>query len=307
MARGITVWWVLLVCGAGWVPSGLAQDDGPEDEGEMAKALRPLQALQKGKSTPLAEVEGYGQDLLKEHASPEEQGRIYFELAHSYAQSGIFAPERAAMALEYSQKALQFPLPPSKRMRMYVYWGDCYHALNDKRPFPGVRRVAAEIYLTGLKELESENLPEKAPEVRPPARCPFKATPEECRQYEEAMKAHEKAMQLEELCMHRDVLMGQLVQTYARKPHAATELSDLSMKVVGNPALTERLMQGLEKDGARRDDVDDSPRPLEQSPSAGPRLLVSIAGLAGLAVVAVLLGILAWKARRGASLPTRPG
>jgi hypothetical protein len=304
----MTVWVAVLVGGLFWVPSGFAQDKGAQDKGgqdkggqdkgALAGELHTLQTLQKGKTTPLAEVESQGQKLLKEPTSPEEQGRIYFQLAQSYAMKGIFAPERAALVVGYAQQALRFPLPPSERMLMYVYWGDALRAVDDKKPLADARRVAAEIYLTGLKELERENLPENPPEVPPLGRRPFKGGPEQLREYEKAVKAREKALRDEELYTHRKVLMGQLVQTYARKPCAATELRDLSMKVVGNPALTDRLMKALEERGALRDDPDDRPVTLEASPSGNLRLLVGIASVAGLAM---LLGFGAWRARRRAT------
>lgn len=122
-------------------------------EDPLRKELQELDRMRKGKQTPTDKVESRGGDLLEEHPSPEEQGRIHYQLAHVHAQS---AQKDLELVIEHAQRALSFPLDPDLRLRAYVYWGDALRILHrrKKAPYAEGRRLAAPVYLEGLKETQ---------------------------------------------------------------------------------------------------------------------------------------------------------
>ena len=224
----------------------------------LPKELRQLEQLRKGKDTPLDEVERRGRELLKEHASPEEQGQIYYHLVNVHGQSGMAHPE---LVVEYAKHALQCPLEPGQRLRLYVYWGDALmignmHAANEsKKPFPEIRKLAVVPYLEGLKDAQKYNIPQHRPkmpmaelfDVSPP-------NPDYERIQDEQIAAQKRARIEQELWDHRRILTGQIVYMYARKPHAATELRQLATKILEAPATVDSLMKLIEEKGGLSDD-----------------------------------------------------
>ena len=59
----------------------------PEDS--LGKRLNEIDGLRRGRETPFEEVEQRSKQLLQEYGTGEDQGRIYGQLAHVYAQSGM--------------------------------------------------------------------------------------------------------------------------------------------------------------------------------------------------------------------------
>src|SRR6476469_6012052 len=55
---------------------------------DMHADLRQLDHLRNGVNTPFAAVEQMGTELLSKYPNPAEQGRILYQIAHVYAQSG---------------------------------------------------------------------------------------------------------------------------------------------------------------------------------------------------------------------------
>ncbi|MDH4241840.1 MAG: hypothetical protein OEW48_19950, partial [Phycisphaerae bacterium] len=87
----------------------------------LDEELYEVDKLRAGFDTPFDEVEKRCNELLKEYTKPEEQAKIYFELAQVDGQSGF---QRPAKAIEYARKALELPQDPWKKVRLYIYWGD---------------------------------------------------------------------------------------------------------------------------------------------------------------------------------------
>jgi hypothetical protein len=208
--------------------------------------LARLAALRNGRSTQLKMVDQVGQQLLQKYPGAKEQGAIYFQLAHIHAQSGLREPDRV---IEYARKALDFPLEPSQRMRLYVYWGDATQAKPARLSTGAQRKEAALAYLQGLKETLRYRLPEIAPEL--PGVSPYDMVGkgpevEKARQkHQQEMAARQEAEVQREMIQHRNVLTQQLVGLYSRQPYVPEELEQLARQTLGDPAAVERLMKFL--------------------------------------------------------------
>lgn len=216
---------------------------------ELGPELRKLNGMMQGDQTPLDEVDRVGNELLKKYTEPEEQGKIYYQLALLHAMSGMTRPEKM---IEYVRRAHDFPLEPPQRLQLYVYWGDAIQiqnagvlgdALADKR------KLAVSPYLEGLKELAQYNLPETKPKLR----GVFKAVaPEGSPGYEEMVKEHEQALAAaykaileRKLIDARDTLTGQIVYLYTRRPLATEELEELATQKLQDAAAVDRLMKAV--------------------------------------------------------------
>jgi len=258
--------------------------------------------MRSGKKTPTEKVEGRGGELLEEHPSPEEQGRIHYQLAHVHAQSAQKDPE---LVIEHAQRALGFPLDPALRLRAYVYWGDAVRILHGRKkaPYAEGRRLAARVYLEGLKETQRYRIPEKRPTL--PGVDAFDIMPENSADHREAVERHERQMAArkqaeidETLWEYRRVIVGQIVEMYTHEPLAATELRDLATRVLDSPAAVDALMKVIEENGGLKDDPMDTPANTIV-PFAEPRpwRLPAIFGIGALGIVAA--GLIVWVLQRG--------
>jgi hypothetical protein len=105
--------------------------------------------------------------MLERYKAPEDQGRIYYQLAFIHAQTGVQSPARL---LTYCTEALRRPLPPADRLQLYIFGGDAHRLMNkmlpknEQRSFEQIRRNATAMYLRGLAESQKYNIPEKKPE-----------------------------------------------------------------------------------------------------------------------------------------------
>jgi hypothetical protein len=122
---------------------------------DLQAELFALEQLRKGKDTPLDEVDRRGAGLLQKYTDPKDRGRIYYQLAHIHAQSALRRPDQV---VQYAEKALECPLEPSQRLRLYVYRGDALQM--GKEPFPKKRKRAVVPYLQGLRGTRLESVRE---------------------------------------------------------------------------------------------------------------------------------------------------
>lgn len=217
-----------------------------QDQDELAEELQPVNSLIAGTRTPLALVQEKCDALLQDHTAPEEQGRIYYVLTESYGQARMSVNGNAAKVIEYAQKALKCPLDPSRRLRLYMYWGDAI-VLNDvTRRIPETRAAAAVVYLRGLKEAKEYNIPDVAP-ARQNGFFPVKGMDEDTFKRQRAAHAVEvqRVLKIQEICRRRDALLQQLLYDYSRKPRAPEELRKLATEVLGAGPDVEKLMAAL--------------------------------------------------------------
>jgi hypothetical protein len=222
---------------------------GTDDD--LSTALSALDRLRQGRKTPFDEAEKRAGELLKKYPSPKDQGQIYYELVQIYGQ-GAGPPERI---ISYAKKALQLPLDPRQKIRLYTYWGDAILMLTPTDPLPERRKAATVVFLEGLVQLRKFSLPEKPPaiptvELHDEFHDESSDNEASVRQAEERnqrdMAAVERARFVRAMIHHRDVLTGQIVWLYARKPIATNELRELATKTTKDPVLVDRLGNAVE-------------------------------------------------------------
>jgi len=273
---------------------------GAADE-SLSRQLQEIDGMRKGPKTPFAKVESQAQDLLKKHTTPEEQGRIYYQMTDAYGQGGLFHLELARRVVEYAQKALEYPQEPVHRIELYMYWGVGIRAAGRNDPFQPVRKAAAEVNLKGLKEARQYNIPEKPREVslgsllaRPADGGPL--TEQEFKRRSDVLLAAQRQARYEANLIHRrQVLVNQIVELYTSKPYAATELRDLATQVLEDSASVEELMRIIEEKGALKDDVVEE-EPSEPPPAQPAWRWPVVLGINALAVGAIC--VITWLARR---------
>src|SRR5262249_26602680 len=134
----------------------------PDPPPELAKELYQLDpAYRRGSDEKFAELEKRADELAKRFPAQDDQARIWAEVAHVAAQSGI--DRHADRVRQYAGKCLAVSRDPLQRGRMYSYLASAVDLKGTA--FPGGRREAAEILLKGYAEMLAQELPEQAPEV----------------------------------------------------------------------------------------------------------------------------------------------
>ncbi len=231
-----------------------------QEADELGKRLAVLDNQPRGTRTPFDLVDRESEELLKKYPEAADQGRIYFQLAHTYVQSGMRRPGDSKRAIEYAQKALACPLDPAKRLRLYVYWGDAIILSAPDRPIYERRAAAAAAYLKGLKEAQKYQIPDKAPDF-PRSPVPFTGDVDEFHRQQKARYLERKRIVYEqELHHYRFGLEDHAVEVYTHRPYAATELRDAATKAGLDAAQIDKLMKALDAKGALKDEPAPKPR-----------------------------------------------
>lgn len=207
--------------------------------------LRAIDSLRRGLNTPLDEVDSRGTALLQKYDRPEDQALIFCQLAHTYAQSGMTRPDRV---LEFCEEALKFPLPPAKKLLLFVYGGDACQAINrvlkdsEKKAFPETRRNATKWYVEGLLDSQKYALPDEKPSDAtrgnlemvigdaddPDYQRRVKEYNQENADFEERRK---KAQQDQQAWEYRRVFYDQIVYLYLRQPTDDTEFQEFATRL----------------------------------------------------------------------------
>jgi hypothetical protein len=193
--------------------------------------LLMMDALRKGDATPFDEVEKRGLKLLKEYTQPEQQARIYFQIAHVCAQSDIRG--QSERVTKYAREALNLEKDPVQRGWLNCYLG-CAARVNPAQESPTERRrQATRAYLDGYRELLALKLPDEAPELPTLNKVSddVGATPGE-RAAEEArrnalMAARREAETQRQLIQRRDIFVRQIREMYDQPPPRGAELRRL--------------------------------------------------------------------------------
>lgn len=220
----------------------------------LDEQLWKTEELRKGRDTPFEEVEKICQSLLQEYTTPEEHGRIYYQLAHVYAQSGLVKPDKT---IQYAEKALGYPLESVKRLRLYLYWGDAIqvtHAGVRGKQLVAARKEAVMPYLMGLKETLGHGLSEKRPELPVLVDRQRYSGPPDTEEYHKARRMVEQQVQARKLAKQqyhmfelRDSLTNQTAYLYSRFPFASNEIEQLARKMLEDEAAVERLMKAVKE------------------------------------------------------------
>lgn len=196
------------------------------------------------------ELEREAAVLLAKYPDPDNQARIYFEVAHVAGQSGT--GKHYARIESYARRALARSRDPVQRGWLYMYLSCTAQSEKAAPTFAARRRLAADLLLTNLRELQAQELPEKVPErplVGRAVRAPdMEESPEEHARRVAEMEAYLDARFVEDLISRRETAMTQLRDLYrpsvyqsGRDAAGPDELRLLAAKKLGAPAV-EALM-----------------------------------------------------------------
>lgn len=244
--------------------------------GELEKELDELKKLHLGEKTPFEQAEKKCNELLEKYTEPEEQAMIYYHLAVVYSQSGQIKPDKT---IEFSKKALEFPLDPIERLRIYIWWGDAIQIANGGvrgQDLVVARRKAVMPYLNGLNEslsiqypkyTQPENLPEEQ-NVKTDSRDnigPFLRRRKT--EQRKALYEWKKARFEEDLNQHKRILTDQVSYMYSRFPWASDEIRELATKILEDETAVDNLMSSVDEAVKKRaEQLDWAPEPPDNSP-----------------------------------------
>ena len=219
----------------------------------LDEALSEMDALRAGRETPFVEVETRAQELLEQYTKPHEQGKICWQVADVFAQSGQVRPDAT---IAWVKKALRFPLEPAKRLELYVAWG---HAIQVKHAgvrgeqLAAARREAVVPYLEGLREALAYKLPETIPERKIAVLIDDpQATEQELRRLRDQSAALRLQVFQERMILLRGILTDAVAFMYSRIPFAPEELRELAIEKLRDKAAVGCLMKAVEEAMAKR-------------------------------------------------------
>jgi len=244
----------------------------------LVQELNEVDKLRAGFNTPFDEVEKRCNELLERYTKPEEQAKIYYQLAVVYSQSGQIMPNKT---IEFSKKALELPLGPIEQLQLYVWWGDAIQVAHRgvrNQELVVARRKAVIPYLNGLKEslhlqYPRDTQPEHPPEeqnVIADSRDPFGPARQRIRaERKKALDDWKQARFERDLNQHRKALTGQISYMYSSFPWASDEIRELATKILGDQAAVERLMSHVDEAVQKRvKELEWEPGPPDISPPA---------------------------------------
>jgi len=217
----------------------------------LGEELSAIDRLIAGRDTPFEEAEKRCKGLLAKYASPEDQGRIYYQLAAIYTQSGMLRPEKA---IEWCKKALEYPLDPRKQVGLYIWWCTAIehvHAGARGDSLVAARREVARLCLMGLRVCLDHNIRGSTQEF-PPLPDMRYAGPrgDDDKQYEERKrKVDERNRLVRERLLHRrmvplrNILVRRLASFYSQLPLPSDELRQMAGEVLADKQAVDDLMK----------------------------------------------------------------
>jgi hypothetical protein len=234
-------------------------------------------------------------ELLKQFSDPNDQGQIWFELTQLYGQTAG-PPQRI---VECAKQALQFPVEPQQKIRLYEYWAD--GLCRTDRYFSRrseLRRAAAAVCLDGLVEFNKIDVANYVPRLPPGAlpKIPPSLDPSERAFWEKERsdaKAKAHAIFVRDITLYRDALNGRIMFMYTLRPYAAAdELRALIMEKTNDSQWAGRLA-GVVEEKVKADiakygpDVPPPPPERLNPPPAKGRQVFMLSGLLLLLVVLI--------------------
>lgn len=216
---------------------------------ELDRSLAKIGLKLISQSPDLNALETEYLKLLEMYKLPEEQGKIYYALAHMYAQHGEQYTPKVA---EYCERALKFPLEPIEAIRMYVYWGDALWTKYRDAPaeeFVGARLQIASLYLNGFKLVLAHQRTNDAgspPSVDGYLYLGPRSGPEYdeiVRKHDAQVKARQEWDQQHTVVWDHKVLVEHIVRIYAREPRNEAELRKLAQEILDNPTGLEEILK----------------------------------------------------------------
>jgi hypothetical protein len=247
---------VIAVC---LMSSGAAGADPNE---AFTKRLMEIRAGGGTGTQDAAKLEAEGLQLIPDHNTPAEKGRIYATIALVYCERGFgrCPPEetkvRLAKTIEYTNKALACPLDAPTACNMYGRLSDAINVSargGPKDKWPEARRAAIVPCLKGLKLALGHKAPKERPDSPPAVGVPFILTPDgrlpedERERYEKQRAARKEYDRLRELYFQRWALTQRCGALYSREPYDAPECRAFAEKIlVGHEEAVNEIMQLVE-------------------------------------------------------------
>jgi RNA polymerase sigma factor (sigma-70 family) len=233
-------------------PKKLARMPAPPPE--LQRELSAFDAYRHGSEERFVELERKADELLKKYTAPDDQARIYFEMAHVAAQSDI--RNHVQRVRRFARKSLALSRDPLQRGVLHSYLGSAAE-VEAEETFEDRRRQAATELLTGYAEMLAQELPAKAPELPVVNKLgaegidPDSVKAAQARARHAAqMAAREEAEFIRELVDRRDTLANQLRWLYHPDPkiHGRTsggpaKLRALAGRVLKDPKAVEALLE----------------------------------------------------------------
>ncbi len=143
-------------------PTPKQLDRVPDPSPELRRELTRLdEKYRHGTPEQFAEMEERAKALAQQYPAKDDQARIWAQVAWVAGQSGI--DKHTDIVRTYASKCLEISRDPLERARMYSLLGSTVDLSG--HAFPKGRRAAAEILLTGYREMLAQELPETAPEL----------------------------------------------------------------------------------------------------------------------------------------------
>jgi hypothetical protein len=218
-----------------------------EDRPTLSQSLESLDKMRNGRATQFDEVEKLGAKLLDQYKTPAQRAKIYFQLAHVYAQSGI--DMHSDCVTRYGKLALEIERDPIQRSLLHIYLGCAAEVEAGDKTFSEKRLKATRAYLVGYKEAIALKLPADAPELPGVDIIEESGDPETAKvnrmRHEAQMNARKAAEFLRAMVHNRDILRRQVLELYRREPAADEELSEVAEQVLGNRKDAEKLLDGF--------------------------------------------------------------
>lgn len=216
---------------------------------KLDKALYELEVGSGVSDREFSEVEQQYDRLILKYTEPDEQGRIYASKLRRYCRNG---PQVPIIIMEYSVKALEFPLEPDIEMDVRLKLGDATwrHGSEElNTSLVEVRREAAVVYLQGIRVAVEQGIPYGALPDLPPGITVRGSGADYERLREEAERrsaARKDRKALEKLIAGRGELEKSLLYLYALKPRDHSELRLLCEQHLIDEVAVSMTMKRLE-------------------------------------------------------------
>ena len=216
-------------------------------------------AVRRGEETDTASAEQQYLQLLDEFEAPEDVGKIYAEISRMYCDAGLVDNANADGAVNYGEKALEYPLEPYKEMHVYIHIGDALNvrdggASGDE--FARARRDIVRPYLEAFRIALDNDVPEER--VPLPVMGAYEGfvvgdSPESQRlrreqqeREEQHLAAREEAKRINRMFPLRHASEGHVVYLYSREPLATDELRRIAIEMLEDQAAVDSVIAKVE-------------------------------------------------------------
>jgi len=230
---------------------------------ELEKALYDVDRM-RGENATIPQAVAECERLLTLYDTPEEHGQIYFALASFCANQ---SEGGSAETIEWSAKAMEFPLTPDQKQKVYEQWhygilqvaGNNY-AIGDPWPEREIRTRQKAIVplLQALQALEEYDLPEgrlEVPAIPRTMNCcrlgdeDDEHAEEEARKLQPLIEERERIEFLNKMIYWRTRQFQNIACLYifSSKLYIPEELETLARTILTNEKTIEMLMADVQK------------------------------------------------------------